>query len=70
MFVYCSKFLTPEDALQAAKYVVATQLSRDPVVRNCVREAFFDRAKINIYPTKRGLKEIDENHPCYRFVSY
>ncbi|KAG8306071.1 Transcription elongation factor SPT6 [Homalodisca vitripennis] len=60
-----SKFVTPEDALRAAKYMVAMQIARDPLVRNCVRETFFERAKIDISPTKRGLKEIDENHPCY-----
>ncbi|XP_054274705.1 transcription elongation factor SPT6-like isoform X1 [Macrosteles quadrilineatus] len=59
------KFTTPEDALRAAKYMVAMQIARDPLVRNCVRETFFERAKLDIAPTKKGLKEIDENHPCY-----
>lgn len=61
-----SKFNTAEEVLRAAKFMVAMQLSRDPLVRKCVRETFFERAKINIKPTKKGIKEIDENHPCYR----
>lgn len=52
--------------MKAAKFMVAVQLSRDPLVRKCVRETFFERAKINVKPTKKGIKEIDENHPCYR----
>lgn len=60
-----NKFNTAEEVLRAAKFMVAMQLSRDPLVRKCVRETFFERAKINIKPTKKGIKEIDENHPCY-----
>lgn len=50
--------------------MVACQLSREPLIRKCLRETFFDRAKINIVPTKRGLKEIDENHNCYSLVVF
>ncbi|XP_071442779.1 transcription elongation factor SPT6 isoform X2 [Hetaerina americana] len=59
------QFSTPDDVLRAAKFMVATQLSREPLVRRCVRETFFERAKITVRPTKKGMKEIDENHPCY-----
>ncbi|XP_023242655.1 transcription elongation factor SPT6-like [Centruroides sculpturatus] len=59
------RFPTAEDALRAARFVVATQISCDPVVRKCVRQTYFERAKINIKPTKKGIKEVDENHPCY-----
>ncbi|XP_073971663.1 transcription elongation factor Spt6 isoform X2 [Rhodnius prolixus] len=63
---YCSpKFPTPEDVLKAGQFMVATQLARDPLVRNCMRDTFFERAVINVAPTKKGLKEVDENHPCY-----
>ncbi|RZF40546.1 hypothetical protein LSTR_LSTR000425 [Laodelphax striatellus] len=63
---YCSsKFPIPDEVLKAGKYMVATQLAREPLVRSCVRETFFERAKIDVKPTKKGIKEIDENHPCY-----
>ncbi|CAN7944833.1 unnamed protein product, partial [Ixodes hexagonus] len=45
--------------------MVAVQISMDPLVRRCIRETFFERAKICVTPSKKGLKEIDENHPCY-----
>ncbi|KAI5716466.1 hypothetical protein M8J76_006908 [Diaphorina citri] len=60
-----AKFTTPDDVLKAGKYVVATQLSREPLVVKCVREILFERAKISVTPTKRGMKEIDESHPIY-----
>nr|CAD7195384.1 unnamed protein product [Timema douglasi] len=60
-----NKFTNEEDVLRAVKFMVAMQLSRDPLVRKCVRETFFERAKVDVIPTKKGIKEIDENHPCY-----
>lgn len=52
--------------MQAAKYMVALQIAREPLVRKCVREVFFERAKLCIYPTKKGQKVIDESHNCFR----
>jgi transcriptional accessory protein Tex/SPT6 len=66
VLAFFSKFNTAEEVLRAAKFMVAMQLSHDPLVRKCVRETFFESAKINIKPTMKGIKEIDENHPCYR----
>lgn len=63
---FCGRqFDTPEDVLKAAKFMVSTQLAREPLVRKCVREAFFESSKIDVEPTKKGQKEIDENHPCF-----
>lgn len=59
------KFQTIEEILDAAKFIVARQLARDPSLRKSVREIFFERAKISVRPTKKGQKEIDENHTCY-----
>lgn len=61
----CPKFPNVEDVLQAAKFVVALQIAREPLVRKCVREVFFERAKMGIRPTKKGMKVIDESHGCY-----
>ncbi|KAK2711056.1 hypothetical protein QYM36_012282 [Artemia franciscana] len=60
-----SRFSDPKDALRAAKYMVAMQLAREPLVRHCVRKVFYERASINVAPTKDGIKAIDENHPLY-----
>ncbi|XP_014608543.1 PREDICTED: transcription elongation factor SPT6 isoform X1 [Polistes canadensis] len=63
---FCSsRFHTPEEVLKAAQLMVAMQLAREPLVRKCVREMYMERAKISIKPTKKGIKEIDENHPIY-----
>jgi transcription elongation factor SPT6 len=46
--------------------MVATQLSKEPLIRSAMRDVFFERAKIDVRPTKKGMKEVDETHPCYR----
>ncbi|KAL4223178.1 Transcription elongation factor SPT6 [Mactra antiquata] len=59
------QFPTDEEAMLGARHMVAMQLSHDPLVRQCVRQAFFERARIHVTPTKKGIKVIDEAHPCY-----
>jgi transcription elongation factor SPT6 len=63
----CEKFPKSEDVITAAKYMMATQIAKDPLVRKVTREAFFERATIDVVPTKKGMQEIDENHECYAF---
>lgn len=60
------RFSTADDCLSAAKYMVATQISREPAVRKCIRQTYFERAKINLRPTKKGLKV--SNLSTYPFV--
>ena len=50
------QFPTPEDVLLGARHMVAMQLSHDPLVRQIVRQAYFERAKLNVKPTKKGMK--------------
>ncbi|EDS27802.1 transcription elongation factor spt6 [Culex quinquefasciatus] len=59
------RFVNVEDVLYAAKFMVARQLAKEPLLRKCVREIYYERAKVSVRPTKKGMKEIDENHPCY-----
>ena len=59
------KFTAPEEILKVAQLMVAIQLSREPLVRKTVMVMYMKRAKISVRPTKRGIKEIDENHPVY-----
>ncbi|OWF42541.1 Transcription elongation factor SPT6 [Mizuhopecten yessoensis] len=61
----CSQFPTDEEVLLGARHMVAMQICHDPLVRQCVRQTYFERAKINVVPSKKGIKEIDEAHPCY-----
>ena len=36
--------------------MVALQLAHEPLVRQCVRQTFYERAKICVRPTKKGIK--------------
>ena len=55
--MYCfSNFETTDQVLEGARHMVAMQIARDPLVRQCVRQIFYERAKINIKPTKKGRK--------------
>ncbi|XP_051159276.1 transcription elongation factor SPT6-like isoform X2 [Leptopilina boulardi] len=63
---YCGqKFSTPEETIKAAQLMVAIQLAREPLVRKTIRDMYMERAKLSVRPTKKGIKEIDENHPVY-----
>ena len=53
-----STFSTVDQVLEAARHMVAMQIARDPLVRQCVRQTFYERAKLKIKPTKRGKKVI------------
>ncbi|NXX65199.1 SPT6H factor, partial [Spizella passerina] len=63
----CSQFPSPEAVLEGARYMVALQIAREPLVRQVLRQTFQERAKINITPTKKGKKDIDEAHYAYSF---
>lgn len=63
----CPRFPKPSDILEAAKFMVAKQLSCDPNVRKVVRSVFYERAVVQCKPTKKGRKEIDETHPIFRY---
>lgn len=63
---YCGqKFSAPEEVIKAAQLMVAIQLAREPLVRKTIRDMYTERAKLSVCPTKKGVKEIDENHPVY-----
>lgn len=47
------KFTNEEEILYAAKFMIARQIAREPLLRKTVRELFFERAKISVYPTKK-----------------
>lgn len=51
-----SQFPTPEAVLEGARYMVALQIAREPLVRQVLRQTFQERAKLNITPTKKGRK--------------
>ncbi|OQR67750.1 transcription elongation factor SPT6-like [Tropilaelaps mercedesae] len=64
MFV-SDEFKTPEEALRAARYIIARQIAHDPIVRRVVRKAFFEQAKLNVKPSKEGRLKLTEADPVY-----
>lgn len=58
-------FSSVDLVLEGVEFMVAKQLSRDPIIRNALRKMYYERAMLTIYPTKSGLVEIDENHALY-----
>lgn len=62
-----TRFPTRDAVLKAATYMYARELSSDPLVRQTIRKYYFENAVINVKPTTLGMKEIDENHPCYAY---
>ncbi|KAL8562544.1 hypothetical protein ACOMHN_045809 [Nucella lapillus] len=61
----CPQFSSEEEVLKATRHMVALQISNDPLVRQAVRQTYYERAKLKVRPTKTGLKMIDEGHSCY-----
>ncbi|XP_041979251.1 transcription elongation factor SPT6 [Aricia agestis] len=55
----------PAEALRRAVYMCGVQLAREPQLRATLRDALRERATVTARPTQRGLKEIDETHPCF-----
>ena len=51
--------------LKGSRHMVAMQIAHEPVIRQVVRNIYYDRCKMTCAATKKGMKEIDESHPCY-----
>merc|ERR1719186_2127279 len=45
--------------------MVATQISKDPLVRATARDVFQEKGVVTVKPTKLGIEEIGEDHPCF-----
>lgn len=64
-FPLSRQFETPQDVLNGVRHLIAMQIAHDPIVRKCIRTAYRERAVLKVTPTKKGKKEIDEQHQCY-----
>jgi transcription elongation factor SPT6 len=60
-----SKAQSPEELLARARMILATELGKDPLLRQEMRETFRENAQISILPTERGLNKIDLHHPYF-----
>ncbi|EPQ58032.1 transcription elongation factor Spt6 [Gloeophyllum trabeum ATCC 11539] len=62
-----SKIESPEELLRRARLIISTELGKDPLLRQEIRNVFKSEARISVSPTERGITKIDEHHPYYNF---
>lgn len=60
-----TKAVAADEILKRARMILATELGKDPLLRNSIRKLFKDEARISVMPTERGVAKIDENHPYF-----
>ncbi|KAH7913720.1 SH2 domain-containing protein [Hygrophoropsis aurantiaca] len=58
---------SPEELLRRARMILATELGKDPLLRQEMRSIFQSEAEISVLPTERGVNKIDEHHPYFNF---
>ncbi|TFY83720.1 hypothetical protein EWM64_g301 [Hericium alpestre] len=61
------KAQTPAELLRRARMIIATELGKDPLLRQEMRKQFKEDARISVLPTERGINKIDEHHPYFAF---
>jgi len=57
-----TKAQPPEEILRRARMIIATELGKDPVLWQAIRDAFKTDAIISVTPTERGVAKIDEHN--------
>lgn len=60
-----TKALSADELLKRSRMINATELGKDPVLREKIREAFREDALISVLPTERGVMKIDEQNPAF-----
>ena len=64
-----TKAQPPEELLWRVRMIVATELGKDPLLRQAIRDTFKIGALISVTPTERGVAKIDEHNQCYVSVN-
>lgn len=60
-----SRAQSAEQLLGRARMILATELGKDPLLRQRIRDAFKNDAVVSVLPTERGVAKIDEFHPFF-----
>jgi transcription elongation factor SPT6 len=60
-----AKALEPEEVLRRARLIMATELGKDPLLRDHVRKLFKEEARVSVDPTEHGMLKIHESHQFY-----
>ncbi|KTW28720.1 chromatin-remodeling histone chaperone SPT6 [Pneumocystis jirovecii RU7] len=66
-YVMGSNYLSVSNALAVARKVVVDELLNDPQVRKSIRTIYLKKCYINVNPTEKGIRKIDNDHPFYFF---
>ncbi|KAK6743076.1 hypothetical protein RB195_010379 [Necator americanus] len=61
-----SSFPTPEAVIAGAIYMMARELSREPVARERIRQVYRENAKLYVRPTQKGREHLDETSPVWK----
>ncbi|KAI9625586.1 hypothetical protein KEM48_010848 [Puccinia striiformis f. sp. tritici PST-130] len=67
---YCdpeTEFEEPKKAIEAAKFVISTDVGRDPLLKKHVRHLFQNHGVVTVTPTESGMHKINELHPYFAF---
>ena len=71
--VYADQFVDPDpdeaqpagELLRRVRMIIATELGKDPLLRQEVRNILKTHARMSVSPTERGLSRIDEHYPYF-----
>ncbi|GMR43278.1 hypothetical protein PMAYCL1PPCAC_13473 [Pristionchus mayeri] len=61
-----TSFPTADDVIKGAQFMLAKQISREPLVRTRMRDHYRRRATISVKPTAKGRETMDDGHPMWR----
>ncbi|KAG6851027.1 hypothetical protein H0H93_004514 [Arthromyces matolae] len=56
-----------DELLRRARFLLSTELGKDPLLRNQIRKIFQEEARVSVEPTERGISKIDEHHQYFSF---
>ncbi len=61
----CSAYPTVSSVLEATRHLIAQDIASHPELRQFIRNVYKEDAVVSIYPTERGMTEINPQHPYY-----
>ncbi|EMR10052.1 hypothetical protein PNEG_01805 [Pneumocystis murina B123] len=66
-YIVNSNYSSATVALAVARRLVVDELFNDPQVRKAIRTIYFRKGYIDVEPTEKGIRKIDNDHPFYFF---
>ena len=60
-----SKAQPPDELLRRARMIFSTELGKDPILRQEIRNVFKAEAQVSVTPTERGITKITDHDPAF-----